>query len=483
MTINNPLHLFQNTLINITKTGNFFLDYIINFIILSFMTYLFKNIDMLKKIAYRLFLNTCRENGQIIIETKNTSYERGGIKYNKIEYPKKFQAITYYIKKIKPIGIYSKIEPDKTDKDSKLAFDIFIPDQEKPFIIDNVKNIHCIMKLNEYNNYDNKSEPYKIHRIKLFSKNKETNMDDLELFVDNCIEIYDKYIYEKELNEQYHYCYINGEENGDILNYSRKKFFTNKTFDTIYFDDKEKYLENLDFFINNREWYESKGIPYHFGALLYGEPGCGKTSILKATIKRTGRYPFVIPFNRVETCGEAENIFYQTEIQGKNIPIDKRIYIFEDIDCLSDVIKERSLEKKSEIKYELELLSKITELTSRKANNVTDKLTLSCLLNIFDGILETPGRIIILTTNYPDRIDKALLRPGRIDINIELKKASSDTINKILSSFYGIDTENIMFEDYVLTPATVSNICLENKNNIDNSIMIIKKLINKISNI
>jgi ATP-dependent 26S proteasome regulatory subunit len=130
----------------------------------------------------------------------------------------------------------------------------------------------------------------------------------------------------------------------------------------------------------------------------------------------------------------------------------------------------------------LELLSKITELTSRKSNNVADKLTLSCLLNIFDGILETPGRIIILTTNYPDRIDKELLRPGRIDINIELKKASSDTINKILSSFYDVDTKNIIFEDYILTPATVSNICLENKNDINNSILIIKKLIDNILN-
>ena len=482
MIINNPFHLFQNTLISITKTGNFFLDYIINFIILSLMTYLLKNIDIFKKTLYKLFLNTNKDNVRIIIETKNASYERGGIKYNKIDYPKKFQAITYYIKKIKPNGIYSKIEPDKTDKDNKLIFDIFIPDQEKSFIIDTDKNIHCIMKLYENNNYDNKNEIYKTHKINLFSKDNNTTIDDLELFVENCVLLYDKYIYEKELNEQYHYCYINGEENGDILNYSKKKFFTNKTFDSIYFDDKEKYLENLDFFINNREWYESKGIPYHFGVLLYGEPGCGKTSILKATIKRTGRYPFVIPFNRVETCGEAENIFYQTEIQGKNIPIDKRIYIFEDIDCLSDVIKERSLEKKSEIKYELELLSKITELTSRKSNNVADKLTLSCLLNIFDGILETPGRIIILTTNYPDKIDKALLRPGRIDINIELKKASSDTINRILSSFYDVDTKNIIFEDYILTPATVSNICLENKNDINNSILIIKKLIYNILN-
>jgi len=53
-------------------------------------------------------------------------------------------------------------------------------------------------------------------------------------------------------------------------------------------------------------------------------------------------------------------------------------------------------------------------------------------LNVLDGILEIDGRMLIITTNYPEKIDEALLRPGRIDIKIELKEATSKIIKCIL---------------------------------------------------
>ena len=147
-----------------------------------------------------------------------------------------------------------------------------------------------------------------------------------------------------------------------------------------------------------------------------------------------------------------------------NIPIEKRIYIFEDIDCICDIIKDRDIVHDKELssiekKYELNHL--LFNLKDKDKTKHDDELNLSFLLNIFDGILETPGRIIILTSNYPDKIDKALLRPGRIDINIELKKASSIIINEILQSFYD-DHVNVEFKDYQLTPAKVMNICQNN---------------------
>ena len=101
-------------------------------------------------------------------------------------------------------------------------------------------------------------------------------------------------------------------------------------------------------------------------------------------------------------------------------------------------------------------------------NKPDDELNLSFLLNVFDGILENPGRIIILTSNYPDKIDKALLRPGRVDVNIELKKASVSVIEEILVSFYDTNIEEIRklclnkFKDYEITPAEVMNICQKN---------------------
>merc|ERR1711862_960630 len=49
-----------------------------------------------------------------------------------------------------------------------------------------------------------------------------------------------------------------------------------------------------------------------------------------------------------------------------------------------------------------------------------DKLNLSGLLNVLDGVVDTPDRILIMTTNHPEQLDPALIRPGRIDKKILL---------------------------------------------------------------
>ena len=93
--------------------------------------------------------------------------------------------------------------------------------------------------------------------------------------------------------------------------------------------------------------------------------------------------------------------------------------------------------------------------------NLDDKLTLGFLLNLLDGVLETPGRIIIMTTNYPERLDKALVRPGRVDMNICFKKCTHDTIISMLSHFYNVQKETLafhVFKDNHFTPAEVYQI-------------------------
>ena len=97
---------------------------------------------------------------------------------------------------------------------------------------------------------------------------------------------------------------------------------------------------------------------------------------------------------------------------------------------------------------------------------------MSFLLNLLDGILETPGRILIITSNYPDRLDDALIRPGRIDLNVRVGHCDIDMINQMFQFFY----ENSYFtvgNDFrfkkKITPAELNKIMLDNFNNIDNA--------------
>jgi hypothetical protein len=485
------IYLLQNEIIKETKTGNTLYDMLISYLIIYFINYVYQNINILTNIKKYLisYINLLINNNisaEIIIEAQNTISERCGVKISKFMYSKSFQAITYYIKKNITEGVYSKREPDKNERESNPVFDLFIPDQVRPFLIDD--NIYCTIKIYEdiYESNKEKMDLNKKHIIKLFSYNKNIKVFHIEKFIEKCLYIYKKYTIEKSIEDTYYFCYINSDNNGTLLNFNEKILKTNKTFKTVFFEQKDEYIKKLNFFINNQSWYNNKGIPYHLGILLHGLPGTGKTSIIKSTLEMTGRNAITIPLSRIKTCGEFENIFFEDEINNKNIPTDKRIYIFEDIDCLADIINDREFDKKDDNKKSLEweLLSKLVDDNKKITVNPDDELNLSCILNIFDGIIEMPGRIIILTTNYPEKIDKALLRYGRIDLNIELKKASNKVTLDILSSFYDIDIDNIInicntynynIGNYLYTPAYIINVCQSNIDNLERTLFMLNE--------
>merc|ERR1712183_860654 len=142
-------------------------------------------------------------------------------------------------------------------------------------------------------------------------------------------------------------------------------------------------------------WYKQRGIPYTMGFLFYGDPGCGKTSTIKAIANHTQRHIVSVPLNKIKTAKELLNVFYNTNINYKDIPLDKRLYVLEDIDA-ADLKDPLAYDKKFGVQ----------------------KLTLAALLEVLDGVMEMEGRMLIITTNSPEKLDKALIRPGRIDMKV-----------------------------------------------------------------
>jgi SpoVK/Ycf46/Vps4 family AAA+-type ATPase len=103
---------------------------------------------------------------------------------------------------------------------------------------------------------------------------------------------------------------------------------------------------------------------------------------------------------------------------------------------------------------------------------------LAFLLNLLDGTLEASGRILCISSNFPERIDKALIRPGRIDMIIHFKKCNRQILQEMVTSFYDKEFEDWTDEsmDYKWSPAEVNQILFRNFDKPEDAISELKTL-------
>lgn len=406
----------------------------------------------------------------------------------------------------------------------------------------------------------------KTYIIKIFSYNLK--LSELKNFID---EIRDKYLYEQKNKLGFKKYYFDEkvfslprDADGVIrldnapknIAFTMCPFNTNKSLQNIFGKHLNNVKARVDMFLNNKEWYVNKGIPYTLGIMLHGPPGTGKTSLIKAIAKDTNRHVFNIKFNKETTQTQLRNLFFNEKVDvlqnGKtesfNIPINERIYVIEDIDCLTDIvfsrenksenyevikedINDRNASKNINNSNEIESYNNMNDLynnlylecdkeiigknwkkflnmdnndklssvennyiiSDTKDNKVPqpfkkdknpyvngEELNLSFILNLLDGILETPGRILIITTNHPEKLDKAFIRPGRIDVNLEVGFCDKEMIEDMFSFFYEKDCKDCLREieyNKKITPAELNKIVLSNYNNINDALKELKELV------
>ena len=157
---------------------------------------------------------------------------------------------------------------------------------------------------------------------------------------------------------------------------------------------------------------------------------------------------------------------------------DVSYIVFEDIDCMSDIVFTRDKTPSTPIEDETKKEPSQSQLIStvikackdddyeplKSLKTEEDKLTLSFVLNVIDGIRETPGRILIITSNHYNKLDNALVRPGRIDIDLEIKKANRKVIKEIYKFLFNNNIDNIDLEkipEYKYSCAEIFNIFLK----------------------
>ena len=177
-------------------------------------------------------------------------------------------------------------------------------------------------------------------------------------------------------------------------------------------EDESRILTSIEEFLDARNLYCQRGIPYHLNFLFEGIPGTGKTSLASALCGRFG-----LNLHLLNIAGPGMNDERLVELM-MGLP-RRSLLLMEDVDAL---VPERR------DKPHMPAPQEVTAEGMAPAPQTPEGITLSGLLNCMDGITAPDGAVIVMTTNHPELIDPALLRPGRVDVrvhfgNMELEQA------------------------------------------------------------
>ena len=96
-------------------------------------------------------------------------------------------------------------------------------------------------------------------------------------------------------------------------------------------------------------------------------------------------------------------------------------------------------------------------------HTIDSQFDLDVFLNILDGIQEQDGTIFIMTSNYPEKIDQTLIRPGRCDLRINFKKTTRDIFKEMVKYYYKDEYKETDLTEHILNNIhnkwTASEIC------------------------
>lgn len=345
----------------------------------------------------------------------------------------------------------------------------------------------------DWNDRQSERGDYNFLTFAIHIMSKSRSMTNIVSFIDTSIEDYDEH-QESICKNKLKIFTLTGidKEAEQKMIYHEMPFETSKTFNTMFFEEKNVLMSRIDQFKKDKERYQELGMPYTLGMLFSGKPGTGKTSAIKALAKHSDRHVIRIPVKLIDNSDSLQLVFLSERINNYKIPMEKRLYVFEEIDCsawqkvvLSRHLKNvspdtKTLESKSEVSIDKELadsLNSLKQLVSGEdmdvkkpgsklaspRQNTTEKadLTLGDLLDILDGIVEMPGRMIVMTSNHPEKLDEALLRPGRIDLKIDFKALRAIDVSAMYKLWFDKDLpENVLqkITDYKYTQADIGNL-------------------------
>ncbi|MBO9465626.1 AAA family ATPase [Tropicibacter sp. R15_0] len=182
-----------------------------------------------------------------------------------------------------------------------------------------------------------------------------------------------------------------------------------RAIDTVLTDDDrvDKLLEDLRWFHSAQAWYADRGVPWRRGYLLYGPPGTGKSSLIRALASELSLDIATMDLGRIGLSDD--------DLRDAMISAPARTLLaIEDIDAV---------------------------FAQRETGEKRATISFSGLLNAIDGVAAQEGRALIMTTNHKERLDPALIRPGRADMHLELGHVRAKTARLLFERFFPGEAE------------------------------------------
>ncbi len=226
------------------------------------------------------------------------------------------------------------------------------------------------------------------------------------------------------------------------------------TFDTIYFDDKPILLEWINKFSTETLYPKNLSLVNKLGILLYGPPGTGKTGCICALANKLNRD--VLTIKTLSLKGQSQYALKQTIKEHQN----KSIIVLDEIDYLlneqtneDDYENEKykrfltyneKINKTNDHKEKIKYMQLMDDEKNDKNRSLID---IHFILSLLDGVGNDTGRVIIATTNNPDKINPLFLRPGRFDVVMKLGYCSFNMFKDIVKTKYEELTEEFFTEN------------------------------------
>lgn len=351
----------------------------------------------------------------------------------------KYNVPNYILANLNNNGVYFSDDLEDSNKES---------DFEACYIIDDIN----YLKLNKDLDISMIRKKTISHKSSIRNNNHETesthvklvlysNTINLKDFINNAIKEYTEYCNKKNNNNIYHFIYQGG--SGNSIKAFTKHLLSKKDsskltegFDHLFNEHTSVFIRDIDR-LKNKSYYKKFGLKRKKGYLFYGHPGCGKTSSVTAMALYDNRHIIEVPFSRIKTNKEFEELINLDHIDDVKFNKDEIILLFDEIDINNKVLSRKNdSDNTNEINTIIKALGLVNKTNENQKINKdnscdtdspvivsnstnfnhldTESINLGTFLSRLDGIGNYDGLIMIATTNHLDKLDPAIYREMRL---------------------------------------------------------------------